>query len=345
MQIHRYVTEWGFPVLSWQDKISNMTGMPQDPMPTINSGMVNRALWIGHDGVQMCALDTGRAAVAGHWDELQNLVIGSTRQDLTPEDARLLGMNRLRWVEHQTLEAHFSDGTVNRIAQSAVAPREFQRLHDAITKTFLFERPRGVFVAPETGNCWVNRFPVAHEPLETGEVSKTRSNVSVEECRRLPFWHELPIPSFEWLEPVTTKGVLFGGKVQHHLVQRLLYVGRGFREGSRSLSFNSYMPGNAGVLSAHADFALLKGIRMATSLDCNAAPYQPIAGTQPGISLVADFRYGLSLPLTCAWVTDDKVADQLVAMKMFLERNLMPLVGRHLSDEELGLPPKMAKSW
>src|SRR5262249_3759659 len=149
---------------------------------------------------------------------------------------------RLRWVEHQTLTANFSDGTVNRIAMSAVSASEMKELHDILERTFLV--PRANYRAPEEGVCWVKHFSGNHVPLESGETSPTVENVSEAECGGIRVRNEAPVPSIGWREPVRTKGWM--GGVRHHLVARNLFVGRGFRPGMHNLSFNSYKPGRNG---------------------------------------------------------------------------------------------------
>lgn len=338
MQIEHYVTPWGFPGLRWWDTISNMTGNPlTDNMPAIKSHQVERRLWINYNGVQVLALDEGKPAVAGHWDEWDSLVMASTRIDLSPNDAVLMQKNRFRWVEHQIIEAHFKDGTVNRIAQSAVPEVEMRRLHEAVSKTFIEQRPGRRFEPPAEGRCLPEESVIEAviEPLERGEANKTRTNVSPEECRKMGVWHELPVPSVEWSEPVMTKGLLWGHK--HHLVQRLMYVGRGFREGRRSLSFNTYRP-DGNVIAVHADFALLEGFRLVESRQVKFPKlYQPMQDMEPGWTIVADFRYGYSIPLTCTTHDPEKVE---TLRRFFVDKVFMPLVGKRLSDEDLGLPPK-----
>jgi hypothetical protein len=71
-------------------------------------------------------------------------------------------MNRLQWVaEHQTLTAHFIDGTVNRIAWSAVPRSEMEELHRAIHRTFLVGR--------------ANYGPLLSVPVRTDRVSTSTS--------------------------------------------------------------------------------------------------------------------------------------------------------------------------
>lgn len=341
MEIERYVTAWGFPGLRWWDTISNMRGTPMNPMPSIRSHKVERRLWINGDGVQMLGLDAGEPGVVGHWNELEHLVLGTSRIDLSPQNLRLLQLNRLQWVEHQIIEAHFRDGTVNRVAQSAISEGEMRRVHEAISRAFVEQRPRGSFEPPEGGRAMPGEASIEAtvEPLESGEENKTKTNVSGKEFQTMGIWHELPIPSVEWAEPMTTGG-LFGSS-KYHLVRRLLYVGRGFREGRRSLSFNTYRP-DGKVITVQADFGLLKGFRLVDSREVKFPPrYQPMDGVRPGWTIIADFRYGYFIPLTCTTCERGRVE---ALRQFFSDAVFMPLVGKHLSDEDLGLPPRPEQS-
>jgi hypothetical protein len=169
MDVERYVTEWGFPVLCWRDRISNMKGLPQNPLPRIDTTEMPRRMWINFDGKQVLHHDGRSTGVVGHWHEWDSLVRGSDREDLMGEQLRLLGMNRLRWVEHQTLTAHFIDGTVNRVACSAVPQSEMEELHRAIHRTFLVGRAN--YAPPQDGSAG---DPAHHgrpaEPLRHGDV-------------------------------------------------------------------------------------------------------------------------------------------------------------------------------
>jgi hypothetical protein len=334
VKVERLVTEWGFPVLRWRDRISNMKGLPQTPLPRIDSEEVTRTLWINFDGVQVLAMDEGKPAVVGRWHEWDGLAIGSTERDLTPEQLRFLRMGRLQWVEHQTLTANFTDGAVNRIAMSAVPRHEMEELHRAIDRTFLVSRAN--FTAPENGVCWVQHFSGNHVGLERREKSPTLVNVSEAECGSIMVTNEAPVPSIHWREPVRT-GL---GGVRHHMVARNLFVGRGLRPGMHHLSFNSYKPGREGVVSVHADLAFLKGFRVVDSRDTNAEALQPLPGTLPGLAIVADFRYGLTLPLTSVWARDEKLALDVQMLQELFEMVFLPLVGQSLSDEQLGFRPK-----
>jgi hypothetical protein len=124
------------------------------------------------------------------------------------------------------------------------------------------------------------------------------------------------------------------------MVARHLFVGRGFRPGMRHLSFNSYKPGRNGVVTVHADLAFLKGFRVVDSRDANAEALQPLPSVMPGLCVVADFRYGLTLPLTCVWARDEKLALDAQLLHELFERVFLPLVGKSLTDEQLGFPAK-----
>jgi hypothetical protein len=94
------------------------------------------------------------------------------------------------------------------------------------------------------------------------------------------------------------------------------------------------------VVEVHADFAFLKGFRVVDSRETNALALQPLKHTLPGLSIVADFRYGLTLPLTCAYVSNDEARQNIELFAERLQNSFMPLVGKWLTDEELGFPPK-----
>jgi len=57
------------------------------------------------------------------------------------------------------------------------------------------------------GECWVHQFTPNMVPLEPGEVSPTRMNVSEAECRSIMATNESPVPSIHWREPVRTRGL------------------------------------------------------------------------------------------------------------------------------------------
>jgi hypothetical protein len=345
MQIEHYVTKWGFRGLRWWDTISNMTGNPlTDNMPAIDSRQVERRLWINADGVQVLNLDQGRPAVAGEWGEWDNLVLATSRIDLSPSNLLLLQKNRLRWVEHQIIEAHFSSGTVNRIAQSAIPEVEMRRLHEAITRAFIERRPARRFSPPDEGQCLPgeNIIDASIEPLERGEVNKTRKNVPWADMRRkvgssefyaTNFWKEDKVPSVEWQEPVTGRK-WWGGKV-HHLLRRMLYVGRGVREGMSTLRFSTYRP-DGRTINASGDLALLKGFRVVPSTSIEW-PSEWVAAPRlrDGFTIMADFRYGYCMPLThCPGEVEMK------AIKTMIEEVFMPIVGKVFSDADLGFPPR-----
>jgi hypothetical protein len=345
MQVDDYVTKWGFPGLRWRDTISNMTGNPlTDHMPAIKSEQVERRLWINADGVQVLAMDQGKPAVAGEWDEWDNLVLATTRIDLSPKDMTLLQRNRLRWVEHQLIEAHFRNGTVNRIAQSAVPEVEMRRLHEAITRAFIEQRPARRFRPPDEGRCLPgeNIIDASIEPRERGEENKTRKNVPWADMRMkvgdseyyaTNFWKEDKVPSVEWQEPVTGRK-WWGGKV-HHLLRRMLYVGRGVREGMSTLRFSTYRP-DGRTINAVGDLALLKGFRLVPSSSLEwPAEWLPVRRLRDGFTIVADFRYGYCMPLThCPGSTEMEV------IRRMIEDVFMPIVGKVYSDADLGFPPK-----
>jgi hypothetical protein len=304
MQIERYVTEWGFPALAWHDRI-NSTAMP-------------RRLWINFDGEQVVTLHRGQTGGVGRWHQWDGLSVTSR-------------------AGNSTLTASFIDGRVIPIAISVAPPGEMEELRRAIHQTFLL--PRANYKAPQEGRCWTSHFEGTHVPLEPGEKSFTRTDVPESECRMLKFVSEFPVPSIMWKEPVRTTGRL-GYGARCHLVQRILFVGRGFGTGRRNFSFHSYKPGNEGVVEVHGDFAFLKGFRVDESAQTNALELQPLKNTMPGLSIVADFRYGLSLPLTCAYVPNDDARLNIERFAEQLQDSFMPLVGKQLTDEELGFPAK-----
>jgi len=332
--VDRYVTEWGFPALRWYDTVADMKGHPKNADARIVTRPVERRLWVNWNGVQVLALDAGKPAVAGHWHEFQGLVVTTSEQYLTPQERRVLAMRQLSYVEHQVLEAHFSDGTVNRIATSAVPRVEMEELHRAISRAFIDGRRN--YMPPQDGVCWVKNFTPNMVTLEPGEVSPTRVNVSEAECRSIMITNEAPVPSIHWREPVRTRGWMGFGGVRHHLVARNLFVGRALREGMHKLCFNSYRPGTEGVVEVIADFAFLKGFRVVDSRETYAEALQPLKGTLPGLSVVADFRYGLTLPLTCVWHRDDNARKDVEALAQLCEMMFLPLVGQLLTDEQLG---------
>jgi hypothetical protein len=254
MHIEQYVTEWGFPALAWRDRI--------------NGAEMSRRLWINFDGEQVVTLYQGKESGVGCWYQWNGLSVGLTTRD------------------HATLTASFIDGAAKAMP-IAVGPRpDMEELGQAIHRTFLLARAN--YKAPADGACWTRHFTGTHVPLEPGEQSTTRVDVSERECEFLKFKSEFPVPSIAWREPVRTGGAP-GAGTRYHLVQRILFVGRGVRKGHRHLSFHSYKPGTEGVVEVHADFAFLKGFRIVDSRETNALELQPLKGTMPGISIVADF--------------------------------------------------------
>jgi hypothetical protein len=303
MQIEQYVTEWGFPALAWRDRI-NSTEMP-------------RRLWVNFDGEQVVTLYQGDTGGVGPWHQWDGLAVQST----TPE--------------RSTLTASFIGG--KRMPISIGPHSDMEDLHRAIHRTFLL--PRANYSAPQDGHCWTSHFEGTHVPLEPGEQSYTRTDVQEAECQMLKFVSEFPVPSIMWKEPVRTTGRL-GYGTRYHLVQRILFVGRGFGTGRRNFSFHSYKPGTEGVVEVHGDFAFLKGFRVVDSDQTNALELQPLKHTMPGLSIVADFRYGLTLPVTCAYVPNDQARKNIEFFAERLQDSYMPLVGTSLTDEQLGFPAK-----
>ena len=337
MNIRQCVTEWGFPALVWNDRVATMKGHPANTDARIDTRLVVRTLHIHFDGVQVLHGIDGRADLLGEWDKWVGLEVGSSRDDLTPDEARILAKNRLKWVEHRTLTALFSDGTQARIAGTAVGKSDIEELHRVIYRTFVAGRLN--YVAPRDGVPFGGRgFFWQTAPLEPGETSPTRVDVSESECRRLEVIEEFPVPSVLWREPVRTKqrGLLGFGSVKHHLVTRMLFVGRGSRPGIRDLAFHSFKPGNEGVVVVKADFSFLKDFRVGDSRETNALGMQPLRGTLPGLSIVADFRYGMMLPLTCAFVANDNARRQLEELAQSMRKGFLPLVGQSLRNEQLG---------
>jgi hypothetical protein len=344
MEINHYVTKWGFPGLRWWDTISNMTGNPlTDNMPAIKSHQVERRMWINADGAQVVALDKGKPAVAGDWYEWDNLVLATTRLDLSPNDQILLQKNRFAWVEHQIIEAHFSDGTVNRIAQSAVPEIEMRRLHETIAQTFITGRPRARFEPPDDGLYLPgeNIIEATIQRRARGEENKTRANVPWQDMRidrgggefyATNFWKEDNVPSVEWQEPVTARK-WWGGK-RHHLLRRMLYVDRGVRPHMNTLQFATYRP-DGKTINASGDLALLKGFRVVPSSTIKwPKEWLPVRGLRDGFTIIADFRYGYFMPLTnCPGEIEIEV------IKNLIERTFMPIVGKFFTDQELGLAP------
>jgi hypothetical protein len=90
------------------------------------------------------------------------------------------------------------------------------------------------------------------------------------------------------------------------------------------------------VIGVHAEFNLLQGFRV---VDSKTIPwpmlYEPLKGMERGLTVVADFRYGYSIPLSCS--TCD--ASETQTLRDLLEAIFMPYVGQRLSDKDLGLPP------
>jgi hypothetical protein len=345
MQIDQFVTKWGFPGVRWWDTISDMKGNPlTDNMPAIKSRQVERRLWVNADGVQVLGLNKRDPGIAGYWHEWESLVLATSRIDLSPTAVGLLERRRLRWVEHQIIEAHFSDGTVNRIAESAVPEIEMRRLHEAISKKFIQQRPRRRFEPPDEGRCLPgeNIIDASIEPLERGEANKTRKNVPWADMRMkvgdgeyyaTNFWKEDNVPSVEWQEPVTARK-WWGGEV-HHLLRRMLYVERGVREGMSTLRFSTYRPDGL-TINASADLALLEGFRVvpSTSLEW-PAEWVAAPRLHDGFTIMADFRYGYCMPLThCPGQAEMEV------IRKMIERVFMPVVGKVFSDTDLGFPPK-----
>jgi hypothetical protein len=335
MNIRQCVTEWGFPALVWSDRVATMKGHPANTDARIDTRLVVRSLHINFDGLQVLHAIDGRTQSLGGWQEWVGLAIGSSRDDLTPDEARILAKNRLKWVEHRTLTAIFNDGTQARVAGSAVGKADIEELHRVIHRTFVAGRLN--YVAPKDGVPFGGRgFSWQTVPLEPGETSPTRVDVSESECRHLEVIEEFPVPSVVWREPVRTKerGLLGFGAVKHHLVTRMLFVGRGSRPGIRDLAFHSFKPGNEGVVVVKADFSFLKGFRVVDSRETNPLGMQPLRGTLPGLSVVADFRYGMMLPLTCAYVANDDVRRQFEALAESMRKGFLLLVGQSLSDEQ-----------
>ena len=64
----------------------------------------------------------------------------------------------------------------------------------------------------------------------------------------------------------------------------------------------------------------------------------------PGLCVVADFRYGLALPLTCVWPRDDSLGLDVQLLQELFERVFLPLVAKQLTDEQLGFPTRSSSS-
>jgi hypothetical protein len=338
MEVERGVTEWGMPILQWYDSIGTMTGNPlTDNLPKVETRWATRRLWIAHNGIQVCALDDSKEAVVGNWDEWKSVELGSTRDDLSPQDVINLERWRLRFVEHQTLTAYFTDGTINRIAQSAVAPAAMRDLHEAITRTFILERPRGQFVPPRTGRALRGREIVwpRNDKLWPGEQNKSQWK-SKSPIDRLKAESEQNVPSIDWFEPIKSRGGFFGG-VNHHFVQRLLYVAKGDGPERRWLSYATYqIDGNA--LRVHMPFDHLEDFVVKEFLTEEYNPalqvYYPVPDAlRASKIIVAKFRYGYMIPLT---FTDDERIEGLCRV---LKTLFLPLVGKRISDADLGLAP------
>lgn len=303
MRIEPYVTEWGFPALAWYDRL-NSTDMP-------------RKLSINLDGENVVTLYQGKTGLVGRWHDWDGLSVSST-------------------PGNSTLSASFIDGRVIPIAISAVLRSEMEELQRTIHHRFLLARAN--YKAPADGVCWTPHFTGTHVPLEPGEQSPTRIDLPEAECRSIMVTNEAPVPSIHWREPLRSKGQL--GSVRHHMVARNLFVGRGVRPGMRHLCFNSYKPGCEGVVEVNADLAFLKGFRVADSRQTNAEALQPLHDAMPGLCVVADFRYGLTLPLTCVWPRDDSLGLDVQLLHELFERVFLPLVGKTPTDEQLGFPAR-----
>jgi hypothetical protein len=335
MEIERGVTEWGMPMLQWDDLQGTMTGNPfTDNMPKIETKRVTRRLWIAYDGIDVCAMDDWRPSVAGHWDEWKSVELGSTRDDLTPQELANLERRRLRWVEHQTLTAYFSDGTINRIVQSAVSRNEMTALHDAITRTFIVERPRGRYLPPQSGRALRGFEMVSptEEDLIAGEVSGCVWNAS-SQVGPLKAGKHQGIPSVYWLEPITSRGGWFAG-TKHHLVKRLLYVGKGDGPDRRFLAYGTYR-NDGKSLMVHMPFDMLQAFEIIESplekFPFLLKNYFPIPNTLPSRTIVAQFRYGHVVPLTLGG------GELVEGLRNNLEQIFLPLVGKRLSDADIGV--------
>jgi len=332
VKVDHFVTEWGLPAVRWHDRIKRM----------IRTEEVERWLWIHHDGVQVMASAWGKIAVLGRWEEWSNLEVGTMRDELTPYDELLIRSANVQFVEHRTLEAYFGGGPARRLSVSAVSVADMRRLHSAITQIFIAGRAN--YTPPEDGVCWRNAFVPVVEEVGANEaeslklLGSTALNVGAAACREMKVASQAPIPAIYWWEPVATPGLMGLGAPRYHKVMRSLWVHREVRPGVRELWFNSQKAGMEGVVVVYADFGLLKDFRVVDSKETNAHALQPLKGTLPGLSIVADFRYGLSLPLTCATFppgVDGRAKIEALAAQ--LRALFLPLVGESLSDAEVGL--------
>lgn len=329
--MENYVTEWGLPGLRWYDIASRMTGNPfTENMPKVANHLVERRLWISYDVSHVCALEAGHPVVVGLWKDFQVLELGTTRDDLSPQDFINLERRRLRWIEHHTLTAHFSDGSSARIAQSTGPKTKMMQLHQAIERAFLTIRPRGDFVPPQGGRALPGEtvVPPIFCDLEPGEESESRWNIK-ESDRRIEWRADPHAPCIAWHEPVSSRKFgPFG--TSYHLVQRLIYIGRGSGDGRRWLSFNTYRR-DGRVQCVNVDFNLFHSFGLGSNLGSIPNAHHPVPGVQKGAIIWVLLRYGYKFPITC---TPD--AERAKLLRSALDAKFLPLVGRTLSDKDLG---------
>jgi hypothetical protein len=329
----RYVTEWGFPVVRWRDRISEMKGHPQDPLPRVKTTELVRTLWIDRDGARLM-YDGGRGAEVLGVRAGARISGGSTRKDLSGEQARLVGLSRLRWIEHQTLTLTFGDEEVKRIAVSAVSEQDMLGLHRAIEQNVL--NIEDYYEPPEDGDgvCWPEACRGAHAELKPDEKSRTAVDAGSAACGEMEVTAKFPVPAVRWMEPVRSRG-RFGFGARYHRIDRKLFVTRGHRRGQLCLVLRSYKPGDDGVIEVLADFGFLKGFRVIEGARTKGAALGVVERAEPGLSVVADFRYGLTVPLTCCYVRDGYTRKSIDVLVELLNTGFLPLVGQELTDEAL----------
>jgi hypothetical protein len=228
------------------------------------------------------------------------------------------------------------------MSTTAYSMTEVRRLHEVLSAAFIDGRMN--YEPPLEGVCWKRQFEriddklTAKEVANLGQLPLTALNVPPKECARIKTLCEAPRPAIMWWEPVATRGAMGLGGVQHHHVARMLSVERGEGPGRGTLLFNSYKPGKDGVVVVKAELALLKGFRVVDSKSTYANALQPLKAVVSGLSIVADFRYGLTLPFTCAAFPPGVNGQaELEQLKGHLESLFLPLVGRSLTDEDLDL--------
>lgn len=337
-----YVTKWGFPGLRWYDTIANMTGNPLvDNHPSVKQNKIERRLWIAHDGRSVCHWDGNKEGLAGYWDEWDSIAVGSSDGDLSVESRVWQSKNRLRYVQHHTLLAYFSDGTVNRIAYCACTLNEIQDLHRIMVQRFLEQRP-DVPAPLEQGSSLPGEkiIEAMVEPRMVGENNKTRANVPWHEVEALmgsgsdnaiKFWQEKRRTSVEWQEPMFEEGLVN----KAHLVRKMLYVGHAVRAGMNTIRYSVYRPDGL-TSNASGDLALLEGFEVMPA-DSLVWPKEWIVAPQlmkGGFTVLAKFRYGYCMPLTNIAV--EGYADYI---RDILAKKFMAVVGKVYKASDLRYEP------